>query len=61
LALAAVAVAERPLYKLIRQRSPNDETAAWVGDDRRDHFGLEGAGESDMKLAERLLAAFTDQ
>ena len=28
-----------PLYELIRQRSPNDEIAAWVGDYRRDHFG----------------------
>jgi hypothetical protein len=50
-----------PLYKLIHQRSSNDEIAAWVEDYRRDHFGLEGEGESDMKLAERLLAAFTDQ
>jgi hypothetical protein len=50
-----------PLYKLIRQRSSNDEIAAWAGDYRRDHFGLEGEGESDMKLAERLVAASTDQ
>src|SRR5262249_47740022 len=50
-----------PLYELIRQRSSCDEIAAWVRDYRRDHFGLEDEGDSDVKLAERLLAAFTDQ
>jgi hypothetical protein len=50
-----------PLYKLIRQRSSIHEIAAWVGDHRRDHFGLEDDREADTKLAERLLAAFTDQ
>ena len=50
-----------PLYELIRQRCSNDEIAAWVGDHRRDHFGLEDDREADTKLAERLLAAFPDQ
>ena len=49
------------LYKLIRQRSSNDEIAAWVGDYRRDVFEIEGDREADTKLAERLVAAFTDQ
>ena len=50
-----------PLYKLIRQRSSNEEIAAWVGDQRRGHFGIEGDREADTKLAERLLAAFADR
>jgi hypothetical protein len=50
-----------PLYKLICQRSSTHEIAAWVGDHRRDHFGLQEDREADTKLAERLLAAFTDQ
>jgi hypothetical protein len=50
-----------PLYKLIRQRSSNREIAALVADYRRDHFGLEEDGEADTKLAERLVAALTDQ
>jgi hypothetical protein len=50
-----------PLYKLIRQRRSNHEITAWVGDQRRDHFGLEDDRAADTKLAERLLAAFTDQ
>ena len=49
-----------PLDKLIRQRSSN-EIAAWVGDYRRDVFEIQGDREADTKLAERLLAAFTDQ
>lgn len=50
-----------PLYKLIRQRSSDEEIAGWVGDQRRGHFGLEDDREADTRLAERLLAAFTDQ
>jgi hypothetical protein len=50
-----------PLYKLIRQRSSNEEIAEWVGDLRRDHFGLEDDREADAGLVERLLAAFTDR
>ena len=50
-----------PLYKLIRRHSSNHEITAWVGEQRRDHFGLEDDREADTKLAERLLAAFTDQ
>ena len=50
-----------PLYELIRQRSSSDEIAACVGDYRRDVFEIEGDREADTKLAERLLAAFTDQ
>jgi len=43
-----------PLYKLIRQRCSTHEIAAWVGDHRRDHFGLEDDRQADTKLAERL-------
>jgi hypothetical protein len=50
-----------PLYKLIRQRSSNREIIAWVGDQRRGHFGIADDREADTKLAERLLAAFADQ
>lgn len=50
-----------PLYKLIRQRSSNEEVAEWVGDQRRDHFGLDDDREADARLAEHILAAFTDR
>jgi hypothetical protein len=50
-----------PLYKLIRQRSSKVHIADWVGDFRRDHFGLEDDREADTRLAQRLLAAFVDQ
>jgi hypothetical protein len=50
-----------PPYKLIRQRSSNEEIAEWVGDRRRDHFGLEDDREADARLAARLLAPFTDR
>ena len=50
-----------PHYKLIRQRCSDDEIAEWVGEYRRDHFGLEDDRVADTRLAERLLAAFTDQ
>jgi hypothetical protein len=50
-----------PLYRLIREHSSNQEITAWVGDQRRDHFGLEDDRRADTKLAQRLLAALTDQ
>jgi len=40
---------------------PEHEIAAWVGDQRHDHFGVEDDGGADRKLAECLLAAFPDQ
>ena len=49
-----------PLYKLIRQRSSNEEIAEWVGDRRRVHFGLEDDREADARISERLLTAFAD-
>ena len=50
-----------PLYKLLRQHSSNDEIATWVAECGRDVFEIERDREADTKLAERLLAAFTDQ
>jgi hypothetical protein len=50
-----------PLYELTRQRCPKDEIAAWVGEYRRDHMGIEDDREADARLAERLLAAFPDR
>ena len=50
-----------PLYKLIGQRCSHDEIAEWVGEYRRDHFGLEDDREADARLADRLLAAFGDR
>ena len=50
-----------PLYDLIRRRSSSYEIAAWVGDTRRNHFGLEDDPEADRTLAERLLAEFSDR
>jgi hypothetical protein len=43
------------------QWSSNEEIAEWVGDHRRDHFGLEDDREADARLADRLLAAFGDR
>ena len=50
-----------PLYKLIRQRCSNDEIAEWVGDLRRDTSDLRTTARTHTRLAERLLAANTDQ